>query len=408
MRSFYPFVTVSCSNVKIKEIQSTKKTNIMLKSIIFRVNITRARNLLRTTRSANGLQYQSHKNHERNSDSSRECSHLFAYASMPGFLSFFRKKEDEENPPEPPFWEKILPEDIALLFKKLPVEDDSTDEGKLVITLKRTILCINRGEYDKAEQMAHLALRVAQNIQSYDGTTLCLDIMANLAFERQQYKKAEQLFEDVLQRLLQKGVPQNDIQILHLSLKVAQLVELQGKKDEAKTNYAWTISKLDEKRKKEPDNKDLKELTGITNSFYGKFLLKNGKFNEAVERLKISHDIFLEVRERNDPDYINIVNDLAVAFLHVNNLDDAEKYINEALRLASPYPEIYESGIYHANKALILLKKGLLDEAQRLCDHADKASRRINDPDGMEQAKYCMEQIKEAFRTKKDEEDKTK
>lgn len=90
----------------------------------------------------------------------------------------------------------------------------------------------------------------------------------------------------------------------------------------------------------------------------------------------------------------------------MNDLDSAEKYINEALRLASAYPEIYESGIYHANKALIFLKKGLLDEAQKLCNQADKSSRRINDPDGMEQAKYCLEQIREALNSKKGSENK--
>lgn len=215
MRSCYLLVTVSCSNVKINEIQSTKQTKIMLKSTFFRVNFLRAPNLFRKSRSMGALQHRSHERYEKNerkSDSSRTCTNLLIYASMPGFLSYFKKKEDE-NTPEPPFWEKILPEEITLLFKKLPVEDDSTDEGKLAITLKRVILCINRGEYEKAEQMAHLALRTAQSIQHYDGITLCYDIMANLAFEREQYQKAEKLFEDVLQRLLGKGVPQTDMQV---------------------------------------------------------------------------------------------------------------------------------------------------------------------------------------------------
>lgn len=56
------------------------------------------------------------------------------------------------------------------------------------------------------------------------------------------------------------------LKILHLSLKVAQLTELQNKKDEAKTNYTWTISKLDEKRKNESDDVDVKELWGLASS----------------------------------------------------------------------------------------------------------------------------------------------
>lgn len=139
-------------------------------------------------------------------------------ASAPTFLAFFQKKEDEKDPePEPSFWEniytKILPEEFAQLIKGNLSLDESTPDKKLIVTLKRTILAIHREQYDKAEQMAHLALRMAQDIQHYDGITFCYDTMGNLAFERKQYAKAEKLFEDVLQRLLQKGVPQNDTRV---------------------------------------------------------------------------------------------------------------------------------------------------------------------------------------------------
>lgn len=82
----------------------------------------------------------------------------------------------------------------------------------------------------------------------------------------------------------------------------------------------------------------------------------------------------------------------------INDFDAADLYIDEAIVLASAYPELMETGIYHANKALICLKKGLLAEAARFCDHADKATKRSNDPDGIEQAKYCAEQVKKAMK----------
>lgn len=50
-------------------------------------------------------------------------------------------------------------------------------------------------------------------------------------------------------------------------------MELQNKKDEAKTNYAWTISKLDEKRTKEPDDQNVYELWGLTNNLYVKICI---------------------------------------------------------------------------------------------------------------------------------------
>lgn len=88
-------------------------------------------------------------------------------------------------------------------------KDNESPEDKLITTIKRSILCMQRQEYDKAEQMLHLALRMAQDIHSKDGITYVYDVMANLAMEREQFQKAEKLFVDVMKRLLNAGYLEN-------------------------------------------------------------------------------------------------------------------------------------------------------------------------------------------------------
>lgn len=190
----------------------------MLKSVFCRFNSVASRHFVRVTRNFSALEPQLKYEYEHRNERSNKRRHIVAYTSIPTFLAFFQKKEDENPESEPSFWDKVLPEDLAILVKKKPVEDETTPEGKLKTTLKRTILAIRRREFEKAEQMAHLALRMAQDIQSYDGITLCYDIMANLAFDQEQYEKAQKLFESVLQRLLQNGVPQDDIQVCYIKI----------------------------------------------------------------------------------------------------------------------------------------------------------------------------------------------
>lgn len=98
---------------------------------------------------------------------------------------------------------------ILSMFSK----DDETPEDKLINNIKRSILCIQRGEHQKAEQMLHLALRMAQDLQNKDGITFVFDVMANLAMERGEYKKAEKLFVTVMQRLMADGYGQDDIKV---------------------------------------------------------------------------------------------------------------------------------------------------------------------------------------------------
>lgn len=98
-------------------------------------------------------------------------------------------------------------------------KEDEDKESELIMTIKRSVLCMQRNELVKAEQMLHIALRLAQEQKNKDGITYVYDLMANLAMERSQFEKSEKLFVNVLQRLLSEGLLQDD-------LKVRQTLEL--------------------------------------------------------------------------------------------------------------------------------------------------------------------------------------
>lgn len=76
--------------------------------------------------------------------------------------------------------------------------------------------------------MLHVALRQAQSLQHTDGITYIYDVMANLAFEVGENQKAKDLFTSVMQRLISNGIAQNDKKIIHMSLKVAKILERMG------------------------------------------------------------------------------------------------------------------------------------------------------------------------------------
>lgn len=72
-------------------------------------------------------------------------------------------------------------------------------------------------------------------------------------------------------------------------------------------------------------------------------------------------------------------------------------YINDAIKLARSYPEMYQTGIYHANLGMLYLKKGLLPEARKSCSQAQRMAEESNSADGVEQANYCIDQINAAM-----------
>lgn len=64
-------------------------------------------------------------------------------------------------------------------------------------------MLFQNGKPEIAEQLLHLALKSAQETDNEDAVTYIYDLMANLAFENEEYKKAETLFVDVLKRYLE-------------------------------------------------------------------------------------------------------------------------------------------------------------------------------------------------------------
>lgn len=154
--------------------------------------------------------YKRYGNFNRNKfHASDKKSHNFSISlvTVPPFLSFFHKEENEVD--DTPLWEKFVPNIILHLIRNKKPENEPPEE-QLKNLIKRTLFCIHEGEDVRAEQMAHLALRMAEDLQHYDGITLCYDVMANHADHLKQYKKAEMLYTDVIQRLLWQGVPRDD------------------------------------------------------------------------------------------------------------------------------------------------------------------------------------------------------
>ena len=76
--------------------------------------------------------------------------------------------------------------------------------------------------------MLHIALRQAQTIQHYQAITYIYDLMANLAYDVGDFQKAETLFVTVMQRLISTGTAQDDLKIVHISLKMAKIYEKEG------------------------------------------------------------------------------------------------------------------------------------------------------------------------------------
>ncbi|KAH8297910.1 hypothetical protein KR018_000595 [Drosophila ironensis] len=292
-------------------------------------------------------------------------------------------------------------------------EKEETPEDKLVTTIKRSILCIQREQFDKAEQMLHLALRMAQDLQSKDGVTYVYDLMANLAMEREQFKKAEKIFADVMKRLFADGHSEESpkvslrllcfrllnyyrrpLQILHISSKIAHMSQLQGDLEKSFQGFTWTLQQLAKVLEKVPEDKDIQELYGLTKNWFGQLLMKQGNYAEARKLFQEAYDALLEVYGAATDAAITILNNISVAYVNLEKYAEARQTLLLAMDLAKELKDVSQEGILQANLGLVYLREGLMKEAENACRLAWKLGKQHENSDAVEQAEYCLDEIK--------------
>ncbi|XP_050077983.1 tetratricopeptide repeat protein 19 homolog, mitochondrial [Anopheles maculipalpis] len=304
---------------------------------------------------------------EHNQQRKRHTGPLHFIAAS-SFLSWFSKKSDDENTPE----------------------------SQLITIIKRSILSIQKEEYQKAEQMLHLALKMAQDLQSKDGITYIYDIMANLAMEVGDFAKAEKLFVNVMQRLFSDGFLEDHIKMLHISSKIAHLAQLQGHLDKAAQGFEWTLAKLEEKLKQLGDDngKEIRELWGITKNWYAQLLMESKRFAEAKQAFLQAYEAYTEIHGKLTEEGLTILNNLSVACSNLEDYASAERFLKEAISLAAQIPDLSEAGVYKANLGLLYLQQGLLRQASEFCTFAWRYGNQHKHEETVIQATYCLEQIK--------------
>ncbi|KAH8376714.1 hypothetical protein KR093_000989 [Drosophila rubida] len=296
-------------------------------------------------------------------------------------------------------------------------DEEDTPEAKLINTIKRSILCIQNEQYDKAEQMLHLALRMAQDMQSFKGITYVYDLMANLAMEREQFRKAEKLFVDVMKRLMADGHSEDSPKILHISSKIAHMSQLQGELEKSFQGFTWTLQRLGKLVQSMPEDNDILELYGLTKNWFGQLLMKQGKYDEARKLFKEALDILIGVYGTLNDASVTILNNISVAYVNViypfyiNMLSikfiyfcqleqyaEAKETLLQALAVAKDLKDAAQEGIIQANLGLVFLREGLLKEAEKFCKLAWKTGKKQENADAIEQAEYCLNEIKSSMK----------
>jgi tetratricopeptide repeat protein 19, mitochondrial len=270
-------------------------------------------------------------------------------------------------------------------------EELEEEESELIMTIKRGVLSTLRNEYDKAEQLYHLALRNAQTLRNELAVTYIYDLMANLAYETGQLPKAEKLFVTVMQRILeQEHALEDDIRLLHISSKIAHIAYLQDNFEKSLIGYNYVLDKIKERDYLNQSN--YHELYGIVKNLIGQSYIALKKFPEAKASFLEAHTIFKKYKSEMTEDGIILLNNMSCSCAELQEYDLALKYLNEAIEIAKKI-NIEDLSPYQINLGMLYIKRKMLENALSSCSQGWKFAKKYDNKDALHAAEKCLEEI---------------
>ncbi|XP_050426162.1 tetratricopeptide repeat protein 19 homolog, mitochondrial [Adelges cooleyi] len=295
------------------------------------------------------------------------------------------------------YFKTEYPKVVFLGFSLLSIfgfEDEEDCEQKLINTIKRGLLCLQKEDYECFEQKLHEALKIANNIKSFEGVTYVYDVLANGAFMKKDYVNAEKLFVLVMQRLMSKGSKENDLNMLHISLKLSKILEAKQDFVKCEIGYTHCLKHLEELIKLDPDNEDILGLLSLTLDSYARYLLNRGDTKKAYAHFKKSYKTCVKLNGEIYEMNVILLNDLGTLCYVQGNVDKAFKYLNKAAKIGQHLPDMESFSTVYINLGNIYLKQGMLIEAEKSCTEGIKNAKRHNFQEGTEEANICLREVK--------------
>lgn len=315
-----------------------------------------------------------------------------------------------------------LPISISLGFAVLAAQKDGEEEDALTMEVKKGKLNELRENFTLAEEHYHAALRlndeqrkqgIVDDMKALSHRAWILDAMANMAQAERKPYKAEKLFKEVIQILLQLGAPEHSPPILEISVKLANILatmEEEEKRKQAEVGFKFAIDSqkktveqlaqllADGQEVPEMGMKEAQSLLGWAHQSYGFYLLEERRKSEALDQLQHSIAIAASVYGEDSEAYATMLNDSASAMADKNLFEEATKLLEQSLAIGKGKGWEAEAA-FKINLGLISIHRRLFAEAEKYCKSGLELARKLKSSDGIEEAGRCLTELKMAMAT---------
>ncbi|XP_005088843.1 tetratricopeptide repeat protein 19, mitochondrial [Aplysia californica] len=302
--------------------------------------------------------------------------------------------------------------------KKAEKESDPLTE-----TYREARLAHVRQDLQRADELYHEALKLADDMLKTEqitadkhltARTLMYDGLADIAMQTGQMEPAEALYKETMKGCFQQGLAQDHNVIIEISLKLASIYAMQGKKTEAEEGYKFCVAMQTPKmaarekqwvdsdgKKKKVHKMDLSKealaeteqdtavLLGMSLGSYGRFLMYEKRYQEALPLFERARVYAKNTMGMDTNQYVVILNDIATLFIVTKNFDKAENVLKEGIDI-SEKAKLPEAAVLHCNMGALNLRRGEVTQAMKSCQQGLECAKKFDHKLAYRMAEACL------------------
>lgn len=225
------------------------------------------------------------------------------------------------------------------------------------------------------------------------------ELLADIAAERRQYDKAEQLIRENLDEMSRRGLDKENPKFVRSQLKLAKILEHRYHDRDAENIYHLYNADVSSKIQfaKEQNNEDGLTVWLEFTIQYSEYQCKMKYFEEALGSLHKSYDICVHLYGENCRQLVHILSSLGRINFMRNDFEQSSKYLQKAYEIGQRYPDVKEMSVVYTYLGNLSLKRGLLTEAKNYCDTALDYATRHMVSDHISEASVCLMNVTNAM-----------
>ncbi|XP_068620619.1 tetratricopeptide repeat protein 19 homolog, mitochondrial [Battus philenor] len=195
----------------------------------------------------------------------------------------------------------------------------------------------------------------------------------------------------VTQRIMADGAKEDDVRVIHISIKLARISYLKNEYSTAKLGYEWCLQKLENLAGE--NNEDIVKLIAMAEDWYGR-LLVDLENSEKGLNLMISSLNRMQKTNVEQEHVIVQMNDIGTVCDRLGKYDEGIKYLLKAIELGKQMSAMDELGTMYVNLGRIYMKQNLLEMARKSCGQGWKLGVTTKNDNLKHEAELCFKELK--------------